>query len=100
MIQGIASQTNLLALNATIEAARAGASSKGFAVMAAEVKALTEQNAKATDQIRAQITTTQAVMHRRNDAAIDAPGPVVRYANPGFARSDQSDNRDRIPRSS
>ena len=72
MIQGIASQTNLLALNATIEAARAGASGKGFAVVASEVKALAEQTAKATDQIRVQITATQAATRE----AVSAIGSI------------------------
>jgi len=59
-ITEISSQTNLLALNATIEAARAGSAGKGFAVVANEIKALAQQTAAATEDIKIRIGGIQS----------------------------------------
>lgn len=74
LISTVAEQTNLLALNATIEAARSHTGNAGFAVVAREIKALSQDTQASATLINERVIAVQKAVHESVDRSqrIDA----------------------------
>lgn len=85
IIEQVAEETNLLALNASIEAARVGSAGSGFAVVASQVKKLSESTQQSLENVRAVIgdfqgnTETVEKLMKDNVLQIENQNEVIHH---------------------
>ncbi len=100
VVTDLAQQSTMVALNANIEAVRAGEAGKGFALVAKEVRSLSDLSRRSTDQVRsildeiakAAAETTHVVQEgrRRADSGVElshAAGKAIRQLAEAISQS-------------
>jgi methyl-accepting chemotaxis protein len=84
----VAFQTKLLSLNASVEAARAGSTSRGFSVVAQEVRALAQRSEDAASKIAAIVSGSVADIEEGN-AMTERAGQAVSRTDEGIHAVDR-----------